>query len=277
MRKHKLILPIMTIWLILTAIGSDAAAHTIAGAEYFIDNDPGAGKATLLDPNDGAFNSKTETAEKIIDTSTLSVGPHLLGIRFRKSNGVWSYTRTSWFYVTGERILTAAEWFINTDPGKGNGNPIALPDDGVWDEPEEDVSVNNINISSLTENDPNGHIVFIRFRDSDGNWGITRQANFEVRPDLYIAAAEWTTNPLSQAGTGNPMQAADGRFDEPEEEVIASNINPDQLGSHTTIYVRVKDNLGRWSTRGGLYLDANGNWQFDPERGWTAGSTVQLN
>jgi len=250
-----------------------AGAATIAQAEYFIDDDPGVGKATPLDANDGTFNSKEEGATKTIETATLSVGPHQLGVRFKASDGTWSYTRTTWFYVTGARILTGAEWFVDRDPGKGKGHAIALPADSAWDEPQEEIDVNDIDVSGLDPSDPNGHTVFVRFRDSDGNWGLTQQATFEVCPELYVAGAEWTTDPLAAPGTGHPIPAADGIFDGPEEELLATGIDPALLGglSQTTVYVRVRDNLGRWSTRKGWCLGQDGTWYFDPAKGWVVG------
>jgi hypothetical protein len=257
-----------------------ALAQAIQSAEYFIDDDPGIGKALLLAPQDGAWGGKDETAVMDIDTSSLSVGSHRLGVRFQHSNGTWSYTRTMWFRVAGEPVLVGAEWFIDEDPGEGGGTPILLPADGVWDEADEEVDVNNIDTSHLTVNgpaDPNGHTFFVRFLDSDGNWGKTRQARFQVFGGLHLVAAEWTTDPTCPAGQGNKMLPADGTWDEPEEDLVAdvssATLNP---CSQPTVYVRVQDNLGRWSTRGGWVLGADGSWVFDPSLGWTPGSFVTV-
>ena len=203
MRKWKMTTSILSSWLVLLAFGSvGRAAGTIAGAEYFIDNDPGVGSALALDAQDGVWDSNSETATKTVDTSGLSVGPHLLGIRFRKSDGTWSYTRKMWFTVAGQPVLTGAEWYVDTDPGKGKGNPISLPADGIWDEADEEVRLEGVGVSQLSTG---MHTAFVRFRDGDGNWGSTRRATFEVRPELYIAAAEWTVDPNSEGGTGNMM------------------------------------------------------------------------
>jgi len=178
----------------------------------------------------------------------------------------------------GEPILMGAEWFIDEDPGLGNGIAILLPVDGLWDEPEEEVETNDIDISHLGVNgpgDPNGHTVFVRFFDSDGNWGKTRQAQFQVAAELHLVAAEWTTDPLCPVGQGNEMQPADGIWDEPEEELVA-DVDSTQLDScnRPTVYVRVQDNLGRWSTRGGWVLVEDNKWAFDPSLGWTPSSLI---
>lgn len=279
MKIDKLTACILAMWLVLTTFMPNAEGQTIAAAEYFIDEDPGVGNAIPLDAEDGLWDSNTETATRTVDTNGLSIGLHQAGIRFLDSEGTWSYTRRKWFYVTGVRILTGAEWFIDTDPGKGHGNPISLPDDGAWDEAEEEVIFENIDVSGLDVNDPNGHNMFVRFRDSDGCWGLIRKATFEVAPELYIAKAEWTTEPVWYPNTVHPMQLAE--VNQPEVEISDSNINPNQFDwcsePHPVIYVRAYDNLGRLSIRRGLDVNESGQWEFDPNLGWTEESKLQLN
>lgn len=255
-------------------------AQGIQFAEYFIDNDPGIGMATPLSPQDGLWGDKDENAVTDIDTSFLSCGTHQLGVRFQSSDGTWSYTRTLWFQVIGAPFLMGAEWFVDEDPGPGQGTPIPLPVDGVWDEMDEEIDINDMNVSQLSLNgpsDPNGHTIFVRFLDSDGNWGKTRQASFQVYPELYLVAAEWTTNPACPVGQGHEMQPADGVWDEPEEDLV-TDVNTTQLNinPHSTVYVRVKDNLGRWSTRGGWVLNNEYNWTFDPDLAWDTSSYTAL-
>jgi len=270
-RKGTLIAALLT-----CVLAQRTEAQTISGAEYFIDQDPGAGKATAMVAVDGLYNGKTETAQTIVDTSGLSVGSHTLGVRFRTSAGHWGYTRRTWFYVSGQPTLKGAEWFMDTDPGPGKGHPISSPRDGIWDGPQEEVDVNNIDVSSLKVNsaaDPNGHTVFVRFLDSDGNWGSPRRAVFQVVPALHIAAARWSTqpdDPVAQPNSGSAMQTQDGAFDGSTENLVATGVN--LPAGCSTIYVRAQDNLGRWSTWRGYYLDANGQWKFDPARAYPPGS-----
>lgn len=278
MKTQIILILILTFLTCMTLPVEPAIGQSLRSAEYFIDDDPGVGQAMPLAPQDGAWGGQDEVAITDIDTSFLATGPHRLGVRFQHSNGTWSYTRTTWFRVSGEPILIGAEWFIDEDPGPGNGTAILLPVDGLWDEPEEEVDLNDVDVSDLSVNgptDPNGHTVFVRFLDSDGNWGRTRQAQFQVAPDLHIVAAEWTTNPLCPVGQGNEMRPADGVWDEPEEELVA-DVSFALLDPYTrpTVYVRVQDNLGRWSTRRGWILGEDNTWVFDPSLGWTPGSFV---
>jgi hypothetical protein len=281
MKIHRLSVITLGILIAVTVCASHANAQTIIGAEYFIDEDPGEGNALPMNAEDGFFDSKTEAAGIDVDTSTLSAGPHLLGIRFLKSDGTWGYTRKTWFSISGERTLTAAEWFIDEDPGEGNGNPIALPTDGIWDEAEEEIDVNDIDVSPLSLNspeNPEGHTIFVRFQDSDGCWGLTHQAVFQVSPELRITSARWATTPEDPTDKNNHnlylMQAEDGAFDGPSEALIATGV--DLPAGNSTLYICVQDNLGRWSTRFGYFLDDNGQWQFDPERAYPPESRIEF-
>ena len=77
-------------------------AFTIAGAEYFIDDDPGYGFGIPIDPADGNFDSQDEKIETtLIDTSQLSQGEHTLYIRFRDSLGRWRAVFDKSFTVSG--------------------------------------------------------------------------------------------------------------------------------------------------------------------------------
>ena len=178
-----------------------------------------------------------------------------------------------------ETHLTAAEWFVDTDPGYGLGTPIPLPADGVWDEPEEDFVVPGVTVTNLAEG---RHNLIIRAKDSNGDWGIPSQTTFYVAPPVTIVAAVWTTNVndwgdpgLTPAAT-NQMQAVDGTFDEESEDLVAT-VNTLALGTNycmnRTFYLRCQDSLGRWSTRQGLYWDANAQvWGFVPAAGWQTNS-----
>lgn len=203
-----------------------------------------------------------------LPTTNLSIGSHLLETRFQADNGVWSAWRSRWFRVSGNPTLTAAEWYLDNDPGPGNGFPIPLPADGAWDGAEETIRAG----ATLPPGVATGrHDLFIRTRDSDGNWGTPNRTTFYVADPLRIVAAEWTTNALAEPGTGIPLTATDGLLDEAEEDLVAAA--PAEIlgppGTPQTLYVRVKDNLGRWSTRTGYQWDETaGIWNFDPDLGW---------
>ena len=65
--------------------------QTIAGAEYYIDTPPWLSGATptALAARDGTFSAKTEAVVGTINTSSLSVGKHIVYVRSRDANGSW--------------------------------------------------------------------------------------------------------------------------------------------------------------------------------------------
>ncbi|MFH0887219.1 MAG: carboxypeptidase regulatory-like domain-containing protein, partial [bacterium] len=69
--------------------------YSISEAEYFIDQDPGVGNALPLLPLDGSFDQPQEDAFMDgIDISHLSLGNHVVYVRMKNNQGVWSLTRS---------------------------------------------------------------------------------------------------------------------------------------------------------------------------------------
>jgi hypothetical protein len=209
-----------------------------------------------------------------VSAANLSVGPHYLEVRMAGTNGVWCEWQGQWFRVSGPVTLTAAEWFVDTDPGLGLGKPIPLPADGAWNEAEEDLLVSGVTVTNL----PTGrHTLFVRCQDSSGDWGLTNSTVFYVAAELSIVAAEWTANPNANAGSGFPMQlTATTNTLTGEVSLEATNTTLAVGTNYCAVYplfVRVQDSLGRWSTREGWYLDAaRTNWLFDANAGWANGT-----
>src|SRR6185295_12542134 len=101
---------------------SSADVANIVAAEYFIDADPGAGSGTPLTVGTPGATVNLTAA---IPTS-LPVGFHTLAIRTKDANGNWGIFETARFFVSPPAvpdvsIITAAEYFFDTDPGTGNG------------------------------------------------------------------------------------------------------------------------------------------------------------
>ncbi|WP_193213660.1 hypothetical protein [Luteolibacter marinus] len=259
---------------VVLAVHGLAASGTIGLAEYRIDGGPSEPLAQVATDDrdeywEGGFSAS-------VDSSGLSVGAHWLEVRMQGSNGVWSNWQGRWFHINGEPVLTGGEWFIDSDPGPGNGTPIAAPVDGAWDEAEEEVSVTGIDSSGLAE----GHRhLFIRFRDSDGSWGTPMETTFHVSSPLVIAAAELTTDPGDEPGSGHPFavieEIAGGAGTFRLEGEFATALGGDTVGHDVVFYVRARDSLGRWSTRGGYAWNAeSAAWVFDPDAAWEDGVVI---
>lgn len=128
-------------------------------------------------------------------------GPHNFYLRYISAEGQPSNTHKLPFFVwtgAGPSLtarLAGAEYFVNVDPGVGNGVPVTFPQDGAWDEGVEN------SVSVLTGLPVGLHRFGIRFRDEVGNWSLTLADTFVVGPVLVISVSgsdivlNWTANP----------------------------------------------------------------------------------
>jgi len=128
-------------------------------------------------------------------------GPHNFYLRYISADGRYSNTEKLPFFVwsgagaSATARLNGAEYFVNVDPGVGNGVPITLPQDGTWDEGSEST------LSVLTGLPVGFHAFGIRFRDELGFWSPTLIDTFLVGPVLVISHSgndivlTWTANP----------------------------------------------------------------------------------
>jgi len=198
-----------------------------------------------------------------VSATNLSVGPHYLEVRLRGTNDVWCAWQGQWFDVSGDTGIEAAEWFLDTDPGEGDGVPIALPEDGVWGDPVEGFVVA---VACSTNLDLGRHTLFVRCKDSNGDWGITRSSVFYVDRELRIVDAEWTHDHRALDGSASRSMRLTPTTNVAIGEVaLVATTNTfaltDAYCADYSIYVRVKDSFGRYSTWRGMWWDAG-------ERSW---------
>jgi hypothetical protein len=136
----------------------------IVDGEYFINTDPGQGLATHIN---GTYN----LWQVVVDVPNLNVpvGSRIY-VRFKNSNGTWSAPRAivkpSEFQNRGA-TLEYAEYFINSDPGRGHGTQLAIGSGGV-------LLLNHPRLSR-------GDKVFFRVMDSFNRWTASRPAVFNFK------------------------------------------------------------------------------------------------
>ena len=142
--------------------------------EWFLDADPGYGNATPISivPGQNLANLAIN-----INLTPLNQGVHIVGIRSRDANGAWSLDN-KWIFLkpytnagaTPQPKIVRVEYFIDTDPGYGNGTAITI--------------TAATNISSLIFDAdisvvPNGvHKLGIRSLDENGAWSIDNRVDF---------------------------------------------------------------------------------------------------
>jgi hypothetical protein len=212
-------------------------------AEYFIDTDPGFGKAINI-PISAPANDVSLSYS--VNISSLSQGFHMLVYRARDDKGHWSVGLRQVFYVfrsqgTTDSRITRAEYFIDTDPGFGSAVniPIATPADKL------ELSF-NVNLSALSQG---FHLLVIRTRDYTGRWSLAFERVFFVYRSQSDAAAQITkaeyfidTDPGFGSAVSVPIATPANKL----ELSFNVDINSLDQGFHI-IVLRTRDNTGRWS------------------------------
>jgi len=139
-----------------------ASITPLTRIEYFFNTDPGIGNGIEI-PITAAINI---TRDFTIPLSTIPEGFNSLYIRAKDSNGLWSTPVIHPVFVqrnaqsASTPALKRLEYFIDTDPGLGNAELVALSTSNVT---ESFV----INLASV----PDGfHTLYLRTQDVNGRW-----------------------------------------------------------------------------------------------------------
>lgn len=210
----------------------------IAAAEYFFDSDPGIGNGTTL-----VMSGNNVDQNYSIPTTGLSSGIHRLYVRVINDDGSWSIYDKNVFYINPDHSNTAniaaAEYFIDTDPGVGNGTSLTVSGNTI----DQNFNIPTTGLS-------NGiHKLFVRVINEDGAWSIYDKNVFFVNPyqtnNALIAAAEYFIDTDPGVGMGTPLTMTGGVVDE------LYNIPTTGLteGDYT-LYVRAINTDGSWSIYG---------------------------
>lgn len=233
------------ILLLLSVLMSTVAtAQQIVGAEYFLGADPGPGNGVPLTVN--ANNSIVINSS--LATANLNVGYNSMAIRTKSAVGIWSNTVKRNFYVEVSTVngvlifheIIAAEYFIDNDPGPGNGTPIDITQ-GVEVEFEDIAPLN------LT----NGfHKLTVRVLSTSGLWSSTVARQFILRPASAfsseefheVVAAEYFVGADPGVGQGIAIDLAPGT----DVDIIGSLVADMAPGVHK-LAIRTQSSAGLWS------------------------------
>ncbi|GAA4503766.1 hypothetical protein GCM10023172_29220 [Hymenobacter ginsengisoli] len=254
------------LWLLGSLAGHPAAATSLtfkpvpAGTaritqgninrlEYFVDADPGLGNGTAVPFTPGTDVSGITFS---VNLAALTAGFHRLSTRVQDVGGVWSLTNTRSFYLplapTSSPTLaniTKAEYFIDAEPGLGNGVniPIATP--------ATDVSGLAF-VVDLTPLTVGFHRLSTRSRDVNGTWSLTTTRSFYYQPASAITPAPanitrveyyFDTDPGFGSATSVPVPT-------PAPDVanlgFAVDLNTLADGAHR-LFIRSRDANGKWS------------------------------
>ncbi len=157
----------------------EIAAKLINAMEYFFDNDQGVGLCTGNMPIGGDIDEILP----IPVPPGLPGGFHTLNFRFRDEDNNWSLSQGRLFYVFNPQELISAkpineiEYFIDTDPGVGNGELLSIP---LQDTLKVVIPIEVTGLALGVHN------LFIRVKDLDDEWSISQYSTFEVVRGLSL-------------------------------------------------------------------------------------------
>ncbi|MCB2222410.1 MAG: hypothetical protein KQI35_18645 [Bacteroidetes bacterium] len=229
---------------IITKIETTSIANKpdITAGEYYIDDDPGYGNGTSI-----TFTpDRTPVASFNIDLSGLSSGFHKVYFRMKDDNNKWSHNLIR--NIVAVEItspdpvpeIVNAEYFIDDDPGYGNGTPISVTSGKII------VTLSNTAITSLDEG---FHRLYIRVQDNEENWSqVYIKRFFKVQlsnptPGPDITKLEYFVDSDPGFGNGNEVTIAP---DNPVDVLFEADIQGIIAGNHD-LYVRACSETGQWS------------------------------
>lgn len=197
-----------------------AAAVNLNKLEYFVDATPvpGTGIDIPIAPGLTVANQSV-----VVDISGLSKSAHLIYLAARDVNGRWSLTNVFLFsnaniadYPTAPAAASALqqmEYFIDDDPGLGNGTPVSFTS-------STNVSGLSVNVN-LTGLSDGTHYFFIRSRNNP--WSLTNVVTFQKGASLPVkwlfvqgewkneqAVLQWATSYEEQTSHYEIEQSSDG-------------------------------------------------------------------
>lgn len=211
------------------------AQKVLTQGEYYFNADPGIGNGVSF-----GFSSASEIEENIaISVGNLEPGFHQLYVRLKDSEGRWGIVQNRLFYLQSmENIqpnqLQALEYYINSDPGVGNGNDLSLAGNGDF--------LGEISTAGL---ESGFHFLYVRYKDTQGNWGIAQRRMFYLeapvdQSNLELTALEYFFNEDPGVGNGISLNL------NPEKEFIGTIETAGLDAGFHKLYVRYQDSRGNW-------------------------------
>lgn len=148
-------------------------AAALVKSEYFIDTDPGFGKATAV------TGIKGDSLSFTADITNISVGLHTLYVRTLNANGRWSHTVSRLFIKDAEPIalkptptVVMLEYFIDAVGYFGKGKSMLVTNPSMTVETDILADLKDVALGK--------HSFYVRAKDSNGQWGMIQKVDFEV-------------------------------------------------------------------------------------------------
>lgn len=236
-------------------IPSNPVSANITKIEYFIDTDPGFGNGVIIP----VTSSNDVTINPSLDISSIASGVHHIYFRSQDANGTWGLTSMQTFFIANVAAQIPAnpvaakivkmEYFIDTDPGFGNGKPVLITS-------STDVTANNVGID-LTGLGNGVHHIYFRSQDANGSWSETNLQTFNI----LLAGVTIPPNPVAanitkfeyffdtDPGFGNGKTITIPSTTDLSNYTFAADLTGLKNDTAHTLYIRTYDNWSLTNTR----------------------------
>lgn len=239
MRKIRILI---LCWLGLQSI----YAQNITQIEYFIDNDTGYGTGTPVSFTPG----NTVSVDFSVNLSgALSEGFHFLSVRAKDENNNWSIVGLRPFYnqiISNNTLanITAVEYFIDNDPGYGNGIGISFT--------ATTALTQSFQISIPVNLSEGFHFLTLRAKDANNKWGIVGIRPFynQIIPGnalANISAVEYFIDNDPGFGSGTSVSFATNAN---VNQSFQISLPPNLTEGFHFLSLRAKDANNKWSVVG---------------------------
>ena len=227
-----------------------AWAQDMVTGEYWIDTDPGFGMAAPMPPQPQGIDVDYQFP---VSTTALSPGMHTLAFRTKDASGRWSHTNHRPLFIAAappaESSIVRTEYFLNNDPGWGNGTDAGV--DGAADIADAGST------ASVSDAVPGMNTLCYRSQDASGRWSHTNHRPLFVADSSsgVIVRVEyfWQDDPGFGQGSSSTVPSPAG--DVPAYLFPAQV--PSGVGALDTLLVRTLDSCGRWSHTNHVVLDVS--------------------
>lgn len=214
----------------------------IVKIEYFYDNDPGFGNGI-----DYPITAGQQINEMLLQLplTSLAEGKHWVNVRVKDANNKWTTVVVRPFVkepVETNASLSSFEYFIDTDPGFGNGTSVGIT---AQTSNLREAAVNtgitsgkvsaNVNLSTISNGE---HRLFVRAKDSKNKWGTVGVSTFYKQSHLALVgaapASSCSVNPFSIPFTISGTYTSGNVFTVQLSDRFGSFDNPISLGTLTS-------------------------------------------
>ena len=260
---------------------NELTERKILTAEYFIETDPGEGSGLTIDAEDLVYDQATEQLKQLsLNLDGLAGGERRVGVRVQDDLGNWSTVSFVDIYMTdltsveADAIADSQVDRITIDnlPAVGSNVSVDLNGTGYTYQVKAGDDLNGVREGLLASLNGNsvasvsllpGGILELRGKQTGSSYAVS-SSEASVQADGTGAILPFGTNKLTERkiltaeyfietdpgeGSGITIDAEDLVYDQATEQLKQLSLNLDGLaGGERRVGVRVKDDLGNWST-----------------------------